>query len=53
MVYAAKQLTEAMNNSSPPVPYEHIGDEETKALKILAEIFSKRANNRITLQKVN
>ena len=53
MIYATKQLTEALNNPSPPVPYKHDGNEETTALTKLAEIFSKRANNRITSQKVN
>ena len=53
MIYAAKQLTEDLNNPSPPVPYEHVGDEETTALTKLVEIFSRRANNRIISQKVN
>ena len=50
MIYAARQLTQALNNPSPPVPYEHVGDEETTALTKLAEIFNKRANNRDTAQ---
>ena len=53
MIYAARQLTQALNNPSPPVPYKHVGDEETTALTKLAEIFNKRANNRNTAQTLN
>ena len=49
IIEAAKQLTEAINNPAPPVPFEYVGDEETVALKKLAAIFSKKINkNNIT-----
>lgn len=38
IVYTTRQLTQALNNPSPSVPYEHIRNETTTALTKLAEI---------------
>ena len=40
---AATQLTHALNNLSPPVPFEYVGEKEVNALKKLANIFQKKA----------
>ena len=53
MVAAARQLTEALNNPAPPVPYEYVGDEETMALKKLATIFTKRIEQQINKESEN
>ena len=43
LLRAETQLTHALNNPSPPVPFEHVGDEEVIALNKLAAIFQKKA----------
>ena len=44
---AATQLTHALQNPSPPVPFEHVGNKDMCALHKLASIFQKRATQKI------
>lgn len=46
IIKAAKQLTEAINNPAPPVPFEYVGNEEIVSLKQLAAIFSRKVNKK-------
>ena len=44
---AAKQLTHALNNPAPAVPFEHVGDKDVTDLQKLAEIFSRKATQQV------
>ena len=50
ILQAATQLTHAINNPSPPTPFEHVGDAEIVALNKLAEIFNKKAQHNTTTE---
>lgn len=44
---AAKQFTHVLNNPTPSVPFEHVGDEDVTNLRKLSQIFSKKSKEQI------